>query len=148
MLLLHRVERTPTATTSMSWEPMPVATQTAYPCEHFKLPTQKKFGASRSCTVTDSMMSFYHTQYTQSQAKGLLGEGHVRNENAFALCPAWRWPQWLHMIKGRGCESDLRQAQEKTVSNVKSQVQGEPLTHIHLPHQTLFCTRRQPIGTW
>ena len=24
-----------------------------------------------------------------------------------ALCPAWRWPQWLHMIQDLGCVSDL-----------------------------------------
>ena len=33
--------------------------------------------------------------------------GTYAEENAFALCPAWRWPQWLHMIQDLGCVSDL-----------------------------------------
>ena len=33
--------------------------------------------------------------------------GTYAEENAFALCPAMRWPQWLHMIPDMGYVSEL-----------------------------------------
>ena len=33
--------------------------------------------------------------------------GTYAEENAFAICPAMRWPQWLHMIPDQGYVSGL-----------------------------------------
>ena len=33
--------------------------------------------------------------------------GIYAEENAFAICPAMRWPPWLHMIPDSGCVSGL-----------------------------------------
>ena len=32
-------------------------------------------------------------------ARTFTWRGTYAEENAFALCPAMRWPQWLHMVR-------------------------------------------------
>ena len=43
---------------------------------------------------------------THENTQRIAWSGTCAEENAFALCPAWRWPQWLHMIRDL-CVSDL-----------------------------------------
>ena len=44
---------------------------------------------------------------TKMPGRRTTWRGTYAEENAFALCPATRWPQWLHMIPDLGCETNL-----------------------------------------